>query len=121
MKFLLTLLSITSFGLLAQNLTQTIRGTVIDKQTLQPIIGARVVLLESNPVIGAVTNIEGQFRLENVPVGRQSVSITYMGYEAVVMQNLAVSSKEMVLNIEMTEAVNSLNEVEITAEKKEKR
>ncbi|MBK9190202.1 MAG: TonB-dependent receptor [Crocinitomicaceae bacterium] len=118
MKFLLTLLSITSFGLLAQNLTQTIRGTVIDKQTLQPIIGARVVLLESNPVIGAVTNIEGQFRLENVPVGRQSVSITYMGYEPVVMQNLAVSSKEMVLNIEMTEAVNSLNEVEITAEKK---
>jgi len=118
MKLLLTLFAVTSFSLFSQNLTQTIRGTVIDKQTLQPIIGARVVLLESNPVIGAVTNIEGQFRLENVPVGRQSISVTYLGYEQVTIQNLAVSSKEMVLNIEMTEAVNALSEVEVTAEKK---
>ncbi|MBI3136184.1 MAG: TonB-dependent receptor [Bacteroidetes bacterium] len=115
---LLTLLMVFSSGIFAQNLTQTIRGTVTDKQTLQPIIGARVVVLDSDPLIGSVTNIEGQFRLEGVPVGRQTIQITYMGYEPVVMQNLAVTSKEMVLNITMIEAVNSLNEVEVTAEKK---
>lgn len=103
---------------IGQNLTQTIRGTVIDKQTLQPIIGARVVVLESDPLIGAVTNVDGQFRLEGVPVGRQSIQVTYMGYEPVTMQNLAVTSKEMVLNINLIEAVNALNEVEVTAEKK---
>src|SRR5690606_18379636 len=60
---------------------------------------------------------EGVFRLETVPVGRQSIQVTYIGYEPVVIQNLAVSTKEMVLNIEMTETVNSINEIEITAEK----
>ena len=105
-------------GLFGQTLTQTIRGTVIDKQTLQPIIGARVVVLESDPLIGSVTNVDGQFRLEGVAVGRQSIQVTYMGYEPVVMQNLALTTKEMVLNITMIESVNSLTEVEVTSEKK---
>src|SRR5688572_29248733 len=112
---LLPFLILFTSGLFGQTLTQTIRGTVIDKQTLQPIIGARVIVLESDPLIGAVTNVEGQFRLEGVAVGRQSIQVTYMGYEPVVMQNLAVTSKEMVLNITMIEAVNSLDEVEVTA------
>jgi len=115
---LLLAFTLVTSALFSQSLTQTIRGTVIDKQTLQPIIGARVVVLESDPLIGSMTNIDGQFRLENVPVGRQSIQVTYMGYEPVTMQNLALTSKELVLNISMIEAVNSLNEVEIVSEKK---
>lgn len=118
MKYLLAFgFLFCQIAIYSQDLTQVIRGTVIDKQTLQPIVGAKVILLNSDPVIGAITNIEGVFRLENVPVGRQSIQVTYVGYEPVVMQNLAVSTKEMVLNIEMTETVNSINEIEITAEK----
>jgi hypothetical protein len=117
MKFnlLLVLTFITSL-VFSQNLTQTIRGTVTDKQTLQPIIGAKVIVVGSEPLIGSVTNLDGQFRLEGVPVGRQSIQVTYIGYEPITYQNLAVSTKEMVLNIEMTEAVNMIGEVEIKAD-----
>ena len=102
----------------AQNLTQTIRGTVIDKQTLQPLIGAKAIVLESDPLIGGVTDINGQFRIENVPAGRQTIQITFVGYETATIQNLAVGSKEIVLNIEMIESVNMMSTVEVTSTKK---
>lgn len=118
MKSIFFLLFITSFSAFSQNLNQTVRGTITDKQTLQPLIGAKVMVLDSDPLIGAVTNIDGEFRLENVPVGRQSLQITYVGYETIVMNNLAISSKEMVLNIEMVESVKLMEAVEVTGTKK---
>jgi len=116
-SFLLTSFFLIAFSALAQNLTSTIRGTISDKQTLQPLFGAKVVVLESVPLIGGVTDFNGQFRIENVPVGRQTIQITYLGYETVVMQNLAVTSKEMVLNIELVESVAMMGTVEVTATK----
>lgn len=110
-------LFLINFSGFSQNLTSTIRGTVIDKQTLQPLIGAKVMVLNSNPVIGGVADLNGQFRIDNVPVGRQSIQITYIGYETVVMNNLAVTSKEMVLNIEMIESVEMMNTVDVIATK----
>jgi hypothetical protein len=118
MRSLLVLLFLSAFTTFAQDLSQTIRGTVIDKQTLQPLTGAKVVVLESNPLIGGVTDINGQFRIENVPVGRQTVQVTFIGYETVAIQNLAVGSKEIVLNIEMIESVNMMGAVEVTGTKK---
>ena len=102
---------------IAQNLTSTIRGSITDKQTLQPLFGAKVMVVNSDPAIGGVTDINGQFRIENVPVGRQSIQITYIGYEQIVMNNLAVTSKEMVLNIEMIESVEMIGAVDVTATK----
>ncbi|MCH2234802.1 MAG: TonB-dependent receptor [Crocinitomicaceae bacterium] len=103
-----------STGLYAQN-TQTIRGTVKDKETFQPIIGAKVILLNSDPIKGSVTDIDGKFRLEGVPVGRQAIQITFVGYEPVTLPNIDVVSKEVVLNIEMVEAVTMMNAVEVVA------
>jgi hypothetical protein len=44
-----------------QEITQTIRGTVIDKQTRIPIPGASVILLNSDPLLGTATDIYGEF------------------------------------------------------------
>jgi hypothetical protein len=101
-----------------QELNQTIRGNVMDKQTLQPIPGAKIIVVGSDPLIGAVSNVDGQFRLNAVPVGRQTIQVTYLGYETVTYPNIAVSTKEIVLTIEMTEAVNVMGEVEIKADDK---
>lgn len=118
MKFLTALLLIFFTSVFAQNLTQTVRGTVIDKQTMQPVIGAKVIVVDSDPLIGSVTDLDGSFRLQNVPLGRQTIRISFVGYETVTLSNLDISGKEIVLQIEMIESVNSLNEVEVTAEKK---
>ncbi len=99
-----------------QNLTQTIRGNVVDKDSQIPLIGATVHLLESNQ--GTVTDINGDFRLEHIAIGRQELSIGYLGYEERVISNILVNSgKEVVLNIALQESVANLEMVVVNASK----
>ena len=111
-------LGITNPGF-SQNLKQTIRGIVVDKDSRAPLPGANVVLLNTSPIIGTSTDANGKFRLENIPVGRQSLSVTFLGYEEFVLKNFEVSSAhEMVLTIELTEKIYTSKVVEIKAENK---
>ena len=108
--FLLFLFS-NSFS---QSLNQTIRGVVTDQDSKLPIPGATVTVTGSSP-IRTVTDIEGNFRFDNVSIGRFSVQISSIGYESVNLTNIIVNSgKETVLNINMQEAVVQLNDVVVT-------
>ena len=96
--------------------TQTIRGTVIDKDTRQPLIGATVALFESDPPVATATDIDGNFILNNVPVGRQQFSCSYVGYNGYLSEYIIVNSaKEVTLNIELVEAAITTEEVVVTA------
>ena len=80
----------------AQN-TQTIRGVVNDKQAETPLIGASVQVVGSNPIIGAVTNENGEYALQNVPLGRQQIAFSYIGYNTATIPNVVVNAgKEVV-------------------------
>ena len=84
--------------------TQTIKGTVLDKDTRQPLIGAVVKVVTTEPVKGANTNEKGEFVIRDVPVGRHAVSCTYFGYSTYRSDNLILNSvKELIINIELTE------------------
>ena len=103
----------------ADNLTQTIRGTVSDAVSGYPVIGAYVILMNSEPRIGVATDINGLFELKKVPLGRQSLQINYVGYETKFYNNLlVVSGKELVLDIKLEEKINSIGEVVIKAPEK---
>ena len=98
--------------------TQTIRGTVLDKESNMSIIGATIVILRSNPLVGTTTDIDGKFKLSGVQVGRHDVQITYLGYEPVTMSALELTGgKELVLNVEMVEQVMKQAEVVVTADR----
>ncbi|HET6243008.1 MAG: TonB-dependent receptor [Bacteroidetes bacterium] len=114
---LITHISLFVFPSKAQQLTQTVRGQVIDQQSKATLIGANIVLLDSTQFIGAATDIEGKFRLERVPVGRHKLKISYLGYKEIVLNIIVGSGKEIVLNIEMDESVLMGREVVISAEK----
>ena len=102
-----------------QELTQTIRGTVTDKQSGTALIGANVIVLNTAVLQGTVTDINGNFRLENVAVGRQDFQISFIGYEAVTLSGIVVSSgKELILNVELDEKVLTTEEVIVLAQKK---
>lgn len=102
----------------AQTYTQTIRGKVIDVDSKSPVFGANVVLLKNDTLIGAVSDVDGKFRLEKIPVGRQAIKVTSLGYEESVISNIIVSSaKEIVLTIELREKVYQTEVVEVVAEK----
>lgn len=107
------LASILSLLTVAQNV-QTVRGQLIDEQSEAPLIGANIVVVDSDPFIGSSTDLDGNFRLENVPVGRQTLRISYLGYETREIPNVLINSgKEMVLNISLRESIETLKEVVI--------
>lgn len=97
-------------------LTQTIRGTVTDKETTNELIGAAVVVLNTEPVKGASSDLDGKFRITEVPIGRHTIRITYTGYKPVVLPDIIVNSaKEVVLNITMEEDIVEASEVVVKA------
>ncbi|WP_242083393.1 TonB-dependent receptor [Aestuariivivens sediminis] len=96
----------------SQSITQTVKGTVKDLTTGEPTIGANMVLIDSEPLIGTIVDFEGNFIMEDVPVGRQSFKVSMLGYETLLINDILVSSgKQVVLNIELQEQVTNLAEV----------
>ncbi|GAB3011068.1 carboxypeptidase-like regulatory domain-containing protein [Spirosoma pulveris] len=98
----------------AQSFTQTIRGTVVDQSLQTPLPGATVTLLTSSPMKGTSTDASGQFRLTQVPVGRQTLQISVVGYKTATLQNITIDAgKELVLPISLEEAVSQLSEITV--------
>lgn len=98
-------------------MVQTIKGTVIDKNSKVTLAGASVFIPDSDPLRGAVTDQNGNFRLDNIETGRVRLCIRYLGYEQVCLDNLNLTSgKELVLNIEIEESVTSMSEVVVKAQ-----
>ncbi|NVO20559.1 MAG: TonB-dependent receptor [Bacteroidetes bacterium] len=121
MKRILILLVTIIAGLtsIAQknNVFQVIRGKVIDIDSKVSLPGASILLLETNPPIGTTTDLDGNFELKNVPIGRQGIRVSYVGYKPATLANIIVNSaQEVVLEIGLTENVVQGKEVVITAE-----
>ncbi|RYG54147.1 MAG: TonB-dependent receptor, partial [Chitinophagaceae bacterium] len=125
MKFLphlLVALLMQSVGLKAQNensvttgtaqITQTIKGSVIDKTTRLPMPGVTVRLSSNSAVKATTTGQDGVFSLRGVPLGRQSLQASAVGYQPVVISELLIiSGKELIVNLEMEASGNHLDEV----------
>ena len=117
-----TIISIATFfvftsSVVGQTLTQTIRGVLLDKDSQVPLIGANVYIEKTIPLMGTTTDDKGVFEILNVPVGRQTLVATYLGYEPVVMPVfMIISGKELVVTIELTESVIEMEEIVIKAD-----
>lgn len=109
--FLLVALSTFS-----QTPTQTIRGTVLDKQSQSPIPGAIVQVLRSESLLAASANGKGEFKIENVPIGRWQLMIQAITYKEKYITVILNSGKESVSVIELEENVIQGEEVVVTAE-----
>lgn len=105
----------------AQQATQTIKGQLIDAQSKSPLIGASVVILGSDPLIGTTSNVDGEYKITNAPLGRITLKVSYLGYEEKVIPNVLVTSgKEVILNLDLQESIITGEEVVVTAERKDK-
>ncbi|MBN2893288.1 MAG: TonB-dependent receptor [Bacteroidales bacterium] len=114
--FTLIILIISFLSSTAQNSTSTIRGRVVDIQSKEILVGATVVITTTEPVMAATTSSTGEFVIENVPTGRQTIKIEFIGYLPVEIPNLSlVKGKETVLNIEMQESVIDIGQVVVQA------
>jgi hypothetical protein len=110
------ILLVQGIHLNSQNITQTIKGTVLDKQSQAPLPGVIVQVLNTTPPLGAATGADGGFRITNVPIGRLQLYVKLVGYKEKYLTVILNSGKESVSNIELEEQVLQGEEVVITAE-----
>jgi hypothetical protein len=100
----------------SQNYSQTIRGSVKDKETQQPVVGAIIYINTTTPVMTSITDNNGLFKLNHVPVGRHIIKVSYIGYKDITISDLIVNSaKEAIITIELEEEVKSLKEHKVKA------
>ena len=107
----------------AQSITlfQTVKGTIIDEQSGNVLSNATVVV-EGISSSGDISDSLGNFKLRDVPIGRQTIRASLIGYEEAFIRNVEVtSSKEVVLEIRLKENIKKLNEVVIRAGRQKNR
>ena len=114
---LLGCLLLAAFNSFSQTtLTQSIKGTVIDKDSRRPLAGATVSIADDSIQQAVVTNDNGEFILSSITVGRQRIQCTYSGYENYITDNIIISSaKELELVIELEQHYKQQSEVIVKA------
>lgn len=92
--------------------SQTLRGSVVDYNSNIPIQFASVSLLNTSPIIGAITDSTGNFSIVNVPVGRYDIMVKFIGYETSIIREITVNSgKQTFVTIQLKEKNTNLAEV----------
>ena len=72
------------------------------------------ITVENGTTLATISDTEGNFVINDVPVGRHSVRATFIGYEPVLLkEQLVTSGKELVLTLKMRESISELGEVVI--------
>ena len=107
--FLLLFLPLIAYG------QQEFNGSVKDLDTELGLEGVNVILLDENnqyTTNGVVTDVEGKFSMHNVPLGRQSFEIRYLGYKAKILPALIIQAgKVAVVEVFLEEDLEQLEEV----------
>lgn len=97
------------FSLKSQAYRQTIRGTVSDKVLMQGIEGVRVTV-DGDSAYCDTTDINGMFEINSVLVGRHKITAFHARYGEITLWDVLLNSgKELVLNIQMEEKVNTFS------------
>lgn len=112
---LLTLVIIfvlTSFGFAQKG---TIRGTVFDNSTGEALIGVTVLI--QGTTTGAVTDFDGNFEIK-ADAGVYNLQVSYVSYAGLTIQAVEVKGGGVTVldNIRLSEDVEQLEEIVITAE-----
>lgn len=94
--------------------TQEVRGEVISAVPDDTIVGASIILVGSDPLVGTTTGSDQKFSLR-LPVGRSSLQISCVGYESQEVDLLVVAGKQSVLHITLTPSDTKLDAVVVTA------
>ncbi len=117
-KLLIAILLIISYTLNAQ-MVQTIRGKVFDKESEYPLIGVNVIIKGSDPIVGTATDLNGEFKLIKLPVGKYTLILSYLGYKTTLIRDLELTTgKQKVISIELEEQAITTDEIVVTGYRK---
>ncbi len=104
------LISLIGYSPILAQQKGTISGYVLDKETGEAIIGANVLIENSN--IGTITDLEGKFKIENVDPGKYNIIVSYISYSKLTIKDVEViAGKSAELKIALTSEAISVDEV----------
>lgn len=99
--------------------TGKVNGFIVDKSTEAPVGFANAIISSTKPKIGSLANEDGYFVLNKVPVGKQKLTISLLGY---ITQTVIVNVKEGVVStkIFLEQEAEQLDDVLITADRQKR-
>ena len=98
----------------------TVTGQVVDLETGEPIIYANVTIssnIDSSLVTGAVTNADGNFKLENIKYGKYFITASFIGFEKIITPEFELNGNIYVGKLGVKKASILLGDVNVTGEK----
>ncbi|MGH7502911.1 MAG: SusC/RagA family TonB-linked outer membrane protein [Longimicrobiales bacterium] len=96
----------------AAQATGSVRGTVIEAGTQQPLVGAQVSVEGTQR--GGLTDSNGSFLITGVPVGTVTVRVESIGYRSVEQQTSVADGQAAVVNFELQQSAIGLDEIVVT-------
>src|SRR6187399_572146 len=104
-KYLLIIgfVSSTLVGM-SQDVTQAVKGDVIDGVSNQPLVSASINLSNESYQQETSTDQSGHFEIPDVPPGRYRLQISFTGYTTFIDELLVISGKENRLSIRLVES-----------------
>ena len=95
-----------------------IKGKVTDFETNEALIGATVMLVNTN--IGASTDIDGFYSIDNIPIGLYQIKFMYIGFEEFTSDSIQINSdssitydkslKSQALEVEAIQVISKLDQ-----------
>ncbi len=99
--------------------TGAVEGTVVDRETGEPLPGANVLIVGTH--LGAATTIEGTFSIDRIPVGTHTLEARFLGYRSARMTVDVVADVVTEVTFEMAESALRFDDVVVTGQAREAR
>ena len=89
-------------------------GEITDAATSEPLIGVTVAV--QGTALGAMTDLDGYFRVEKVPAGNYDLKITSIGYNEVIIIEVAVTVEDPVeINVGLDAVLYEMQTIRVKA------
>lgn len=117
------LLILPGFNAMAETDNGGITGIVVDDSTSSPVSYASVALLkaaDSSLVSGIITNDAGKFQFSDLPFGKYTLKVSFVGYKPVTIRDIEVSRQNKVVDLQelkISEEYQSLDEAVIVGQR----
>ena len=113
-KVLFLVLFLVAFGF-AQN-TGKLSGTVIDQKNNDPLVGATIMI--SGTLLGASTDLNGDYFIINIPPGTYKVTASFVGYTKISQTEVKVRTDQTTkLNFILSETTLEIEEITVVSER----
>src|SRR3990172_2965014 len=112
---ILAFVALLATNVMAQLTTSKVEGTVRDKDTGQPLVGAQVLIEGTR--LGNVTNSDGYYFILNVPPGQRDITFSFTGYQTVTIKgSLLLAGQTSTVNAELSSSVVQLQGITVEGE-----